>query len=362
LKSVLTNVAIAGTLMSGITSLPAETVSRTNPVGYVSFSCPAGSDTIVSVPFYPTPRWRGKLSAAPSQESDGTFRLTFSGNPAFQANELIGKPHYVYCPDSVGAAGKFFVITAHGANSANVLATAEGITGLANGDAVRVVPAWTLNSLFPPATQSTFHASGGNLLSQRKSELLFFDESTEGQGLAPRRRFFVTTTAWIEAGSYAPAENVIVLPGQAFAIRHPADVETTTFLPFQEVFSGKLTKELRTRPGGGQDTMLAMPRPVSAKLSELSLSNPAFVESPTTAPGDRKDQLMVFDNATAAINKLPSAVYFRIPAGWVKDAPGCPSSDSISLEPAAGVLIRKAASANNGVTWVNSPNYNTSAP
>jgi uncharacterized protein (TIGR02597 family) len=134
-------------------------------------------------------------------------------------------------------------------------------------------------------------------------------------------------------------------------------------VPHQAVFEGKVVAQVGTQAAGPQDTMVAMPRPVAAKLSELGLSGTLFQDSATTNPADRKDQLMVFDNAAAALNKAPSATYFRIPAGWVRDTSGYPPAENVTIEPSAGVLIRKAAAGNNaGVTWLNVPNYDVTAP
>jgi uncharacterized protein (TIGR02597 family) len=362
LKTVFSSLATVGALIVGLPLLHGQTVTRTNPVGYVAFACPGNSDTIVSVPFHAAPRWRGTLSDAPSDLGGGRFRLAFSGAPTFSANELVTLPHYVYTPDSVGAPGRIFFVAANGSSTADVTASAAEIAGLANGDAIRIIPAWTLNSLFPPSSQTVFHPSSGNLVSDRQSELLFFDDITPGQDLAPRRRFFVTSSSWREAGTYASAGNVVIMPGQAFAVRHPAGSGASTFIPFQEVFGGTVTRPLRTQVGGAQDTMVAPPRPVASKLSELAMSGTSFVSSASTAPGDRKDQLLVFDNSAVATNKSPSAIYFLTPGGWVRDTVGFPASDNVTIEPSAGVLIRKAATASTGVNWVNLPSYDVTAP
>jgi uncharacterized protein (TIGR02597 family) len=344
-------------------TLGAQTVARTTPVGYVKFTCLAGSDTAVSVPFHATPRWRGRLSAEPTSASGGLMRLSFAGNPGFATDSLINPPHYLYFPPNSAAAGRTLVIAAHAADSADVRATEAEVSGLVAGTPVQIIPAWTLNSLFPPSTQTTMHVSASPLLPDRRSEILFFDETTRGKTLAPTRRFFLTPAGWFESGTFLPAGGVTILPGQPFTIRHPAGSQPTNFVPHQQVFGGPVTIQIRTQTAGDQDTMVAPPRPVAVKLPDLGLNGGLFEVSPSTAPQDRRDQLMVFDNSTAAFNKQPSATYFRTPSGWVRDAPGFPAAGNVSINPSAGMLIRKATAANgNGATWVNQPNYDVTAP
>lgn len=346
-----------------ILPVSAQTVVCTNPVGYVRFECPGGSDTVVSNPFHGPPRWRGPLAAAPMDVGSGLMRFSLGGDPGFAPNSLTDSPHYVHCAPGSGASGRVLRISAHTADSVDVVATETEAGGLVAGNSVSILPAWTLGTLFPPGTQGTLHVSGSRLLADRGSELLFFDDVTDGKSLAPRRRFFLTAAGWFEAGTYQPAGNTPILPGQPFLIRHRAGSAATTFVAHQQIFGGPVVVRLRRQTAGEQDTMTAPARPVPVKLRELGLGAEVFEVSASTASVDRKDQLLLFDSAEAGVNKLPSITYFRTPTGWVRDGPGFPMADDDLVAPYSGLLIRKAAGSDNtGVTWLNLPNYNGTAP
>jgi uncharacterized protein (TIGR02597 family) len=361
---------VSGVLLSSVLFLVATGNVRAaevfSPVfGFMKFDCPANSDTVVSAPFHPAPRWAGRAAGSPADQGGGRVRLSLKDSPAFAVNELASSPHFLYCRDTSGVhRGRHFRIVANGASTIDVTASLADLGTLTTDGLVSVIPAWTLETLFPPGSQTTLHASTGPLATDRVSELLFFDGTTLGTSLAPSRRFYVTATDWFEVGTFADAGNTVIEPGQAFLIRHPAGVAMTTFVPNQQVYGGLVTVAI----GGaaaqtGRDTMIGLPRPVSITLDQLDFAPGQFVESATTAPGDRKDQLLVFDNTEALRNKQPDAVYFRSGGQWLSAAPGFPVSGSQPIEPSAGLLVRRAAgTGTTPILWVNSPTYDVTAP
>ncbi len=343
----------------------AEAADAYSPVyGFLKFDCSAASDTVVSVPFHPVPRWAGRLSGIPLPEGTDRVRLALANSPSFAANELTTRPHFLLVRDTSGPTGRHFDIVAHSTNHIDIAAEVADLDGLLSNGLVSVIPAWTLDSLFPPASQTTFHPSTGPLASKRGSELLFFDNTTAGTSLAPSRRFYVTSSGWFEVGSYAPADNVALSPGQAFLVRHPEVADATEFIPHQQVYGGPVTLPVRTDAGKAVDTMLALPRPVPITLADIGAGGPVE-ESATTASNDRKDQLLVYDNSAAGLNKQPTTTYFRVGGEWRKDdeGDGFPVSDAVSIEPSAGLLLRKAAGGTGGVLhWTHAPTYDVTAP
>jgi uncharacterized protein (TIGR02597 family) len=332
--------------------------------GFMKFDCPADSDTVVSAPFHPAPRWAGRAAGSPTDQGGGTARLSLKDSPAFAAGELTSTPHFLYCRDAAGVhRGRHFLVVAHGADTVDVAATLADLGSLTTDGLVSVIPAWTLDTLFPPDTQTTLYPSTGPLATDRVSELLFFDATTVGTSLAPSRRFYVTDTAWREVGSFAEAGDTVIEPGQAFIIRHPAGVALTTFVPNQQVYGGPVSVMIGgSAADKGRDTMIGLPRPVSITLDDLDFAPGQFVESATTDPGVRKDQLLVFDNAEALRNKQPDAVYFRSGGQWLSAESGS-AAGTQSIEPSAGLLVRRAAgSGTTPILWVNSPTYDVTAP
>lgn len=335
-------------------------------VGFLKFDCLAESDTVVSAPFHQTARWAGRVAAVPTSPSPGVVRISLKDNPSFATGELKNSPHHLYCRDTTGAhRGRHFLIVEHGANTVDVSAGLSDLGSLAIDGLVSIIPAWTLNTLFPPASQTTLHASTGSLASQRVSELLFFDATTVGSSLAPTRRFFVTGAAWFEVGSYSAAGSTVIEPGQAFIIRHPAGVAATTFVPNQQVHGGLVALTLgATRDSIDRDIMVALPRPVPMTLDQLDFGPGQFVESATVAIGDRKDQLLVFNNAQALRNRQPSDIYFRTGGQWVRDnGTTYPAAGGQTIEPSAGLMIRREGDAGTStLVWVNAPTYDVTAP
>jgi uncharacterized protein (TIGR02597 family) len=335
----------------------------TPAVGYLRFDCLPASDTPLSVPFQRPSRWSGKLAAAPVDQGGGTVRLTLTGSPAFANGELTAAPHLLLSRAPAGAIGRHFAITAHSAASVDLAATPADLAGLINEDQISIIPAWTLATLFPAASQSTFHLSTGPLATQRGSELLFFNDVGEGINLAPSRRFYLTAAGWFEAGSYLSANDQVILPGQAFAVRHRTGAAATTFVPFDEVSGNIISLALPVAAGKADDAMVAPPRPTPVTLDQLDLTGLIFVESSSTAIGDRKDQLILFDATVAEMNRRPSAIYFRNGGQWKQDTTGFPSSGTTQIEPSAGLLIRKAAGTTASIPrWSNAPAYDLTTP
>jgi uncharacterized protein (TIGR02597 family) len=346
-------------------TMRADAVDAYSPVvGFMRFDCPANSDTRVSVPFHRAPRWAGKLSAAPSTQGN-TMRLTLAGSPAFAVDELTSTPHFLLCRDAAGPEGRHFRIVTHAAGHVDIEATPGDVSGLVQDGLISIIPAWTIQTLFPHATQTTFHASTGTLATGRRSELHLFDTTTSGTDLAPARRFFVTASGWREiGGSYPLAGTVAIAPGQSFIIRHPAGALPTTFVAMEQVYGGIVRMPVRVANGEKQDTVVAPPRPVAQSLAELDFGA-VFEESPDLTSANRRDELHVYDNEATGQNKIPSGIYFRHAGAWVRDQdPSFPNSNSVVIDPAGdSLLIRKAAAATNTpLLWSNAPLYDVTAP
>ena len=357
---LILSAGFAAAFAAGI-GLAKDTVSPA--VGFLRFDCLSGSDTPLSVPFQRPARWSGRLGAAPAVQGTGSVRVTLAGTPAFAAGELLAARHLLFIRDSAGPVGRHFLIIGHTASTIDLAASPGFIDGLAEGDLVSVVPGWTLATLFPPATQTTFHPSGGPLATQRGSELLFYNNTGEGTGLAPSRRFFVTSSGWFEVGDYAAADEVAILPGQAFVVRHREGAAATTFVPFDEVPPSTVSLPVAVSGNSAQESSMAPPRPVTSTLDQLGLADPVFTESASSALVDRKDELLVFDGVGAGINRGPSAVYFRSGGQWLRDTAGFPVSGTTLLEPSEGLLIRKAPGTAPAVLWWNQlPVYDLTAP
>lgn len=331
--------------------------------GYLKIECRGGADTRVSAPFHRVAAWSGPLTIAPQAGSGGAVLLSVTLPVEIGVGAFSATPHWVLCREPSSTAGRHFRVTAHHGSSLDVEGSVADWTGIAAGARIEVIPSWTLDSLFPPGQQSTFHLSTGRLAPERGSELLLFNEVGRGTKLAPSRRFFITATGWTSADGFVAAGETTIAPGQAFLIRHPAGAATTEFVVSEQVYGDVVRLGLRVSGGRGQDTTLAPPRPVKVALGTLDLGPGFFEESASTDPADRKDELLVFDNTAPGINKLPSAVFFRTGGQWIRDTAGFPTANLVTLELSTGLVIRKASGVMDvTVQWPHAAPYDLVMP
>lgn len=331
-------------------------------VGFVKTVCPGGKDTVLSVPFHPTPKWSGFLGGPPQAVSSTISRLTFSGTTDFTPGLLMTPRHLVFFGEAGETTGRHFAVASHTASTVDIAATIDELNTVSAGTSVDNIPCWTLETILPPSTQTAIHLSSGNLASQRGSELLLFDPAPPGINPATTRRFFLVSSGWVEAGTYASAGAVELNPGQLFVIRHRPGAEDTIFLTSQQVYRGDVTFPVSTGTTSPRDTPIGLPRPIPTKVADLDLEQ-VVETSAGTAPEDRRDELRVFDRLSQDGSRRPVAIYFRVANEWRRDASGFPPGGNDLIEPSAGLIIRKAPPRDgNPVLWINSPRYDVSAP
>jgi uncharacterized protein (TIGR02597 family) len=308
-----------------------------DPLGFNTIVCPANSDTIVGVPFRPNGSQQGTLSAVPTGTDHVSATLTLGGSPGFTADEFKDT-HYVKFT-SGAMDGHYYAITGNTADTLTVDLNGENVPGAAVDDNVIIAQFWTLDSLFPPADATTdpattghaIVASLGTLAFRRRTSVLLPDMTTTGINLAPNAIFYIHDALWKKAGQGNTDFGATILyPDSYFIIRHPAAVTTgTNFKSSGEVESGNMTIPLSTQINEAQDNFIAIPRPVDVQLNELNLfESGAFVASLGTLAFQRRDQLLVFDNAQQALNKAPSAIYFHDGTNWLKAGDGTNPHDT----------------------------------
>lgn len=344
------------TLLMPDRSLRAQLI--TEPVGFNKVTCKGGSDTVVAVPFHERPAFSGKIGPLPSVNA-GIAVITPAGNVTLPANAYSAAPHYLRFRDGA-MDGAWFEVTANTSASLSIAIGDASLGGLTAGEMFDVIPHWTLETLLPKASQVTLHPSTGKLPPGRESTLMLADVTREGIRLAPDRIFFVNSQGWFQsAGGFPEADDVVVKPGQVLVIRHKPGAADTIFRTTNRVHRHDHPTILTSGPEGPQDHAIGLMRPLAVKLTDLDLDETAFVDSASNAPADRKDELLVYDNVSAALNKAPSKTYFRIAGQWVEDAGGTfPLANNAVIPPSTAILIRKAAtSTERTLVWVNSPRY-----
>jgi uncharacterized protein (TIGR02597 family) len=90
------------------------------------------------------------------------------------------------------------------------------------------------------------------------------------------------------------------------------------------------------------------------------ITSGAFTASNPSGPRTG-DELLVFDNTAAVINKSASAIYFYRNGAWRKVGAANATDDfgsTIVFGPTGGVIIRKATTvAGSSTNWSNTPTY-----
>ena len=337
------------------------TTATTGIVGYNTTDCLGGSDTLLSVPFHRTPAFSGSVAdggGTTFSGEDDTFSA--AGTPGWTPSAFAGS-HYVKIVTGVGA-GLELDITGNTADTVTVDSSGFARSKINPGDRFLVIPYWTLGTLLPAATQTALHPSTGPLLSQRGSELHFFEASAEGINLSPRTIFYVTAAGWFQVGPGSPsADDHILPPHTALVIRHQDGAADTEFRSAAHVDEDASSILLRARKGASQDNVLAMMRPIPMTLAELDIPAAAFVGSAGTDESKRRDELLVFDNSVAGINKSEVARYFydKSAKQWrVDDGAAYAAADAAVLPAGAVIVIRKSpASRDAEIVWKNEATY-----
>lgn len=330
----------------------------TTPGGYLETVCRPGSDTIVSVPLRREAVFAGTLASDPVV-SGNTATLAIAGSPGFSQDEFTQSAHVLTITGASARSGYSYAISGNSVDTISVDLSEFDVAGVAAGEKLIVFPMWTLDTLFPPETQRTLHTSSGPLFSQRGSELLFFDRDQEGIDLAPDRVYFLTSEGWFQSARGFPAAGgSTISPGSAFVIRHRSGAPETNFAISGQLIREKRAFSLKTNSDKPQDTLAGLTRPLRVTLQGLGLDGNAFRESASVDPADRLDELHVFENTLAAINRQPSAVYFKVEGEWREDFPGYPQAETAFIEAGAGLMIRKAATTGGEThVWLNTPDY-----
>lgn len=345
-------------LALGIHSAAVAQVTTT-PVGFNTVTCLPNSDTYCSVPFAQSWEFQGLISGTPAVSGDDAT-ITPQGTVSWTANQYASA--YFVRMLTGTKAGMYYQVSANAAGNLTIDLAGGDFVGVAEGDSFAVSKFWTLATLFPPATQTTIVASTSTLPAGRRTQLMLPDILGNGINRAPSRAFFIHAGIWKEATTGFPdASNTLLSPDSYFIVRHNHSSITaaTTFTAAGLVELNPVAMPLATQAAAQQDNAIATGRPVPVKLKDLDLGGTsAFVGSAGTLPAQRRDQLLVFNNSVASVNRAPSAIYFYVnsTANWREAATGFPVADDVEIPPSSAIMIRKYQSG-SGTTAVWTHNF-----
>jgi uncharacterized protein (TIGR02597 family) len=256
--------------------------------------------------------------------------------------------------------GNFYTITGNDATSVTVNLNGDSLSNVVVGTMVKIIPYWTLGTLFPGGQGVLTSPSIGS----QPTQILLPDSLSQGIDLIPNQTFYYFNGAWRKVGSGLGTiswNDQILYPDLYFVVRNNTSVGTT-FSPAGSVVTGKLAIQLATSNQGSlqQDNFVTFQRPVPVSLNNSGLiASKAILPSPGPFVGVLTDQVLVFaDSATPVIDRVPTATYYYYNSAWRKVGSGPAIDVGADLIPAAaGVIIRKGNGTGNTVTWSNLPNY-----
>jgi uncharacterized protein (TIGR02597 family) len=339
----------------GSTAIHAQTVT-TSPVGFVRYNALANSDIFVTPPFERPAFWTGTIASV-------SGNVVTLNNASLTANQLVyaagTQPNTYYLKIGNHSTtnpkeGNYYTITANGTNTVTLDLAGDNISAIASGTKAKIIPYWTLNTLYPNG-QGVVASANPLVLA---TEVLIPNQVGNGVNLSASATYFYLSSAsqWRKVGSADNQNDTILNPDSYFVVRNKG--AASQFAIAGNVDTGKSSLWLRTQNSGKQDNPIGLARPMPVKLNDLGLiSSGAFAASPNALL--ITDELLVFDNTTPGINKSASATYFYTGGQWRKVGnPNDAGNDTVNLY--EGVIIRKNQVANGPtVVGVNAPNYPT---
>lgn len=354
MKSFPPLLVVAATLFA-VTGLNAEVTAVTDPVGFMTIDTPQGSDTIIAAPFTKAPVFQGAVT------SQNGFVITATGA---SFGDLTTTPHYVQAADG-SQAGMIFDVQTNSSTTITLVDNGVQPTGLSAGVQIKVIPYWTLGTLFPASDQGvSFTPSAGVILPQRRTQILFPNFAGIGINRAAGSiYYFVTNTYWRNtSGGTNNFNNTPILPDSYFIVRNPTNAASDLKLTVAgSVNMGPMAVQLDRQGNTGNDNYVSLGRPVDITLNDLGLiSSGAFTPSLGVILPQRRDQLLVFDNSASGINKAAKSIYYYVTnSGWRSTSTGTNDVGNNIIPSAVGYVIRKATNNGTGtVFWTNTVNFN----
>lgn len=323
--------------------LYAQGTATTGSVGLLSLPAASPSDTIVSLPLHRPDLFRGRIDSA-------TGPVVTLRDASFE-DDAFNDRCYLLLESGPGE-GWWYPITDTTGDSVT-LGAGSGVEAgvLLQNVVVKIIPFWTLDTVFPNG--KGVNASGSLLPVTR---VLLPDNVRAGVRLAPSSSFLYYAgnghggEGWRKFG-YAPSvkfDDQILLPGSSLVIRHDGG-SGTVFENLGHVQTSAYSVRLGTvAPDTAQDHSigLGLPLPVTLAGSRLHESGAFTASADLDQP---VDQLLVFDQANPARNRVPSAAYYYYSGtqgggpGWrLQGDPGTIRDGADVFQPGRGFVIRKA--------------------
>ncbi len=322
-----------------------QAFAYTSPmVGYHRLRCLAGSDTHSGLMFRQRSVHRADCPGAPLPAATaGQWTVSYAAQPASLA------PGQTVRFESGVLAGQAFLVTAVNAGGFDV---AGDLSSVASGDRYRVAPSWTTATLLSMAG-TVIEDSTNYLGLNRGNEILHFDQRGNGfNRSATAVLYHLPTTGWRSTVSVTALEDGHLLDSDGAFVVRGAGPQVTADAWLVMAGAEVETSIVTTIGAGGSDTVIALQRAVPVKLRDAALfSSGAFEGSADTQPVNRRDELMICDNAVIGLNKQPSAIFYYDLSSGLWRSTTAPASDAGDVELAPGAFLKIRSASGGSTTW-----------
>jgi len=343
MKPIQSAIIAAAALMGATSAL--ATTATTVPVGYISLTVPAASDTNIAVPLQTASVWSGASTGITAD----TVSVAAS---SFTASQFGAETHMLQVT-SGPLSGRIFPILSNATGNVvvdPVVATSLQAQGFVSGNTFTIRPYWTLDTLFPAgagvgqnsdpnAPTSTLFFADNELTGTNRSLLdnfLYYDGSQGGDA----GWYDVNNTeAGVQGGK-------TIQPSSALTVRNLGESALNL------VVSGEVPsvspKLLVVSDTQENDNVLQVPLPVDTSLNQSQLfESGAVAGSPD--PNAPTDVVFVYDTAGTGLNPSTSSTYLYYngsegEVGWY-DANNLESGligNDLLLKAGSQIIIRKA--------------------
>lgn len=335
---------------------PGGTTVTSDPSAFCRIPLLGNSDTLVSIPVL-----RPAATFGVVQSFLGNA-VQIQGSPAWQPNQWIynapAQTNTYFALFLTGShEGEFFTVTANSSDTLTLDLLGASLSGVTTGDRIALVPYWTLGTLFPSGRSIAASPTPGN----RSTEILLPDVGATGVNVPTAKTYYFWNGAWRQVGTGLVVKNdEVFLPDMFFWVRNnlPGSDE---LVANGTVLSTKWRFLVRRNSNGQQDNLVALPRINTVALNASGLFESGAVRA-SSSPGNRLDELMVFDNSVAAKNKSAAATYYYWNNAWRKVGAGAADvGTDLVFTPGTGVVLRSGSGASTTV-WTNSLNVVQAPP
>ncbi len=299
---------LAGLVASAPFAFAQDVEVATDPVGYVSVNLLAASDTRISVPMHRAPVFQGIPVSV-----DGS-NINFAEGTGIQPEN----PAYFIAVRSGALAGtRATVVGVDNGGDTLVVESGVDLSGLATGeggDAVQLIPHWTLATLFPGFPNET--------------EIFVFDRGPDaGVNVAPSGIFTFFDGDWYDA-DFAISNDHTIMLDESFIVRDASG----------ESFSAVIAGSVPMFPV--RDPLSTVAADAQQDIS-IGFAVPAPIRLGDVLGAQDNDELFIPSNTEAGINKAPAEILTAFEGDWYDQDFNI--ANDRELEPGLGFVYRKAA-------------------